>query len=216
MQSTTRQGIKPAYVAVALSALLAPAALHCNAAGTASAAGSSAAASSSTGGSSEVVAEVGGKKITLDEVDKKAMAASTQPYQQLYEARRQALQLMLEDQMLEAEAKSRGVTKDKLVETEITSKQTPVTDADVEKWFNDNKERIGGRTLDQVKESIRGYLTAQGGTAVRTTFMDSLKKKNAVKISLQPPRAEVSVASNDPSMGPAGARVTIVEFSDFQ
>jgi acetyl-CoA synthetase len=40
--------------------------------------------------------------------------------------------------------------------------------------------------------------------------------KAKVQITLDAPRVEVKVAANDPAKGPADAKVTVVEFSEFQ
>jgi protein-disulfide isomerase len=50
-----------------------------------------------------------------------------------------------------------------------------------------------------------------------TAFVDQLKQKHGVQITLAPPNLpRVEVAARGPSRGPDNAAVTIVEFSDFQ
>src|SRR6185295_7043164 len=73
-------------------------------------------------GDATVVATIGGQPITLKEVDEKGQALNLKPYQALYDARKAALDVMVADRLLEAEAKSRGMTKEALVEKEVTSK----------------------------------------------------------------------------------------------
>jgi len=164
----------------------------------------------------DVVAKIGDEKITLEQVDEKAMKANTQAYQALYDARKQALDEMIERAVLRREAKARGVTVDQLVDTEITKKTTAVTDADVEKFYNQNSSRMRGRSLEQMQGQILRHLLDVRTVAVKQNYLKQLKKKSGVTIALEPPRAPVAVASNDPRMGPADAPITIVEFSDFQ
>ena len=52
----------------------------------------------------EIAGQVGDKKFTLEEVDAKAKASNAAVYQQLYDARRQTLNAMNENHLLENEA----------------------------------------------------------------------------------------------------------------
>jgi len=166
--------------------------------------------------SAEVAGQVGDKKITLDEVDAKARRADAAVYQSLYDVRRKALDAMIENQLLEIEAAARKISVEELVKQEIDQKIVPVSEEDVEKWYNENKIRVGGRTLDSIRVQIRQYLAMQRTDEARSAFFDGLKKKTAVKIVLEPPRVEMVIAANDPYKGPKDAPVTIVEYSDFQ
>ncbi len=163
-----------------------------------------------------VAARVGDRTITLAEVDEKAMTANINAYQALYDARRAALDQIISDLLLEREAAEKGVTKEKLLEEALNTESLAVTDAEVESFFNENQGMMGGRTLDQLRGQIHQYLANQKVGEARQAFFDVLKKKAGVKIALDPPRAPVQIAANDPVKGPADARITIVEFSDFQ
>lgn len=176
--------------------------------------------SGSTGGATSaddtVAASIGEREITLAEVDEKALQANMSVYQELYNARRQALEEIVADALIEQEASRRGVTTDDLLSQEVTSKVAPVTEEDVQAFFDGNRARLGGRTLDQIGSQIRQYLGAQQANVARDSFLSELKTKAGVAIHLDPPRVPVQVASNEPVKGPADAPVTIVEYSDFQ
>lgn len=169
----------------------------------------------------EVVATVGPTAITLAQVDDKALLQSASSFgavklsQALYEARRAALDDLVANVLLDQEAKSRGTDRAALVEREITSKVQPVSDADVTAWYQANQARVQGATLDQVRQPIRTYLTQQRMEVVREQFLDTLRAKTAVRVTLEPPRQQIAT-DNSPSRGPAGAPIELVEFSDFQ
>jgi len=169
-----------------------------------------------TTNASEVIGQVGDTKITVDDVDSRAMATSAAAYQALYDARRQALEELIQERLLEIEAAARKISTQELIDQEINQKVAPVTDAEIEAWYNANKARVGNRTLDSVQESVRSFLAAQRASDISSAFFAELKKKSAVKVSLQPPRIEIEIASNERVAGPADAVVTIVEYSDFQ
>lgn len=163
-----------------------------------------------------VAAIVNGEPITNAEVDAIALGKNMQLAQQVYDARKQALDQVIMQRLLGAEAKTQGITVDALVEKKLAEKMTPVTDDDVKSFYETNKGRMGGQTVEQVGEQIRNYLKSQRETEARKALLDELKANQKIQITLDAPRAEVKVAANDPVKGPADAKVTIVEFSEFQ
>ena len=165
---------------------------------------------------SAVVARIGDRVITVDEVDEAAMKTNMQAYQGLYTARRAALDKMIADILVEKEAAEQGLPVEKLFENHLNASKAEVTEDDLKKWFDENTARLGGRTLEQMGAQIRQFLQGQRINEARTVFVDGLKKKAGVIINLEAPRALVTIAANDPSKGPEDAAITIVEFSDFQ
>jgi protein-disulfide isomerase len=169
----------------------------------------------------DVVATVGATSITLAEVDDKALELSTSSFgamklsQALYEARRNALEELIATALITQEAKARGVEGSALIEQEITSKVPQVGDQDVAAWYQANQSRVQGATLDQVRQPIRTYLVQERLQSARQQFVDRLKSKTSVRVTLEPPRQNVS-AANGSAKGPATAPVQIIEFSDFQ
>src|SRR5437773_3620837 len=83
----------------------------------------SACSSASTGGTSSkkesssgtAVAVIDGTPITMGQLDERASKA-------LFDIRQQTLEEMLSDQLLEKEAKAQGVTKEALLQKEVTAK----------------------------------------------------------------------------------------------
>jgi len=175
-------------------------------------------AESDTGSSSAsaVAAKIGDQVITLDEVDSAARQANMKAYQALYDARRQALDRIVSQTLLDRAAASRGVTVEELIQQEVTNKVKPVTDAEVQAFYDQNKGRVGGQTLEQIAPQIREYLQRQQQGALMKTFLDGLTEAAGVKVSLEPPRVDVVVADNEMALGSPQAKVTIVEYSDFQ
>ena len=169
----------------------------------------------------DVVATVGAVSITLAQVDDKALEqpatgfGSVKLSQALYEARRNTVDELIASALLDQEAKARSIERTKLVEDEITSKIQAVDDQTVTAWYESNKSRVQGASLDQVRQPIRTYLIQERMQAARQQFVDTLKRKTPVRIMLEPPRQNVA-AANAESKGPKTAPIEIVEFSDFQ
>ncbi|MBI4718028.1 MAG: hypothetical protein HY763_09510 [Planctomycetes bacterium] len=164
----------------------------------------------------EVAAHIGGEAVLLTDVDAKVLKTNMRLAQMLYDARRSALDQMVLERVLGPEAAAKGISLDEMIRQRVSEKAKPVEDADVEAFYKTNAARMGGKTLEQVAGQIRSQLVNQNENAARSNLIAELKQKAGVKIVLDAPRADVTVAANDPVMGPADAKVTIVEFSDFQ
>ena len=169
----------------------------------------------------EVVATVGTKSITLSEVDDKALEAPASNFagklsQALYDARRMALDELIASMLMDDAARAEGIDRAALVEKEITSKASAPTDAEISAWYQANQARVQGRSLEEVKQPIRNFLTQERMQAVRTKYIEDLRSKTAVRVMLDPPRQKVAMAANSPARGPADAPIQIVEFSDFE
>ena len=168
-----------------------------------------------------VVAEVAGRRITLKELDERWQsvdpAERARVTQLLYQHRRNVLEQMLGDALIEDAAKAAGVPVPQYLEQELGRRTEAVSDADVQQFYDANRERTQGRPLDQLREPIREFLASQRQQQARARLVGELMAKNSnVRVMLDPPRQTVPVAATDPAKGPADAPVTIVEYSDYQ
>ena len=171
-------------------------------------------------GATDVVATVGGSKITLAQTDERAMKQVAGNFgsltlgQAIYEARRGAVEELIGDLLVDAEAKARGVSRVDLLKKEIQDKVLPPSDIDVAAWYraHPNESRSAAR---KVAEPIQALLLQERTRDAQTQFLDSLKAKTSVTISLEAPRLTVADAGR-PSRGPENAPIQIIEFSDFQ
>lgn len=169
----------------------------------------------------DVVATVGSTSITLADVDQIALQQPTSQFgnarlvQAIYLSRRAALDDLIGSRLLDLEAKSRGIELAALVDREIASAAPAPTDADIEAWYRANPARVQKATLAQVRGPIRAMLVEERASTLRATFIDTLKAKTRVALTLEAPRQEIRAAGR-PAKGPAAAPVEIIEFSDFQ
>jgi protein-disulfide isomerase len=161
-----------------------------------------------------VVAVVNGKEITAQELLDRVRGEMSKLEAQMYEVRRNGAEELISDYLLEQTAQARGLTKDQLLQQEVDSKVSEVTDKEVENFYAANQARIR-KPLDEVRPQILNYLQQNKLTEARRTYLKSLRDKAQVKVYLTPPIVDVS-AEDAPIKGPANAPITIVEFSDFQ
>ena len=164
---------------------------------------------------SSAAAVIGDKTITLQEVDVAAAGALSKVRQDEYEARRQALETLVNDEILGKEAAAKNVKKEDLIKSEVTDKAADPPQADVDAFYEQNKARFGAQTKEQMAPQISAMLKAQKMADAQREYLKTLRKKYGVKTLLEPPRLDIAV-DDDASKGPAKAPVTIVEFSDYQ
>jgi len=160
------------------------------------------------------VARVAGQDITLAQLETEAAAGIVRARQQMYDARKQALDKMIDDQLMEAEARKRGVSKDELVKKEVEDKIEKVDESKAEDFYQENKERMR-QPFEQMKERIMRHLERQTRQEREQAFREELRKAAAVEVFIAPPKYDAS-PDDDERKGPADAPVQIIEFSDYQ
>jgi protein-disulfide isomerase len=166
-----------------------------------------------------VVAEMGGKPVTSGELDEWMRddlfqrEVASKGKTELFDLRSDALQRMLDERLLRAEAEQQKLSVDDLFAKQASSSGAVSEDA-VKEFYEQNKARMGSSTLEQIGPRIRSYLEEQQASKARETYVGGLREKAGVAIKLVAPRVEV--AGDGPSRGPANAPVTIIEFSDYQ
>jgi protein-disulfide isomerase len=161
-------------------------------------------------------AEVNGVPILTADVDDKISGELAKLQEQVYALRKKQLDSMIDQKLIEVEAAKRGVTIAALVESEITSRVSPVTAEEVNKFFEDNKARLQG-DLKTLEPQIKNFLAAQRLQSRQLDFIRSLRTAAKVDVFLAaPPIVRMQVATTGaPVRGAVNAPVTIVEFSDF-
>jgi protein-disulfide isomerase len=172
-------------------------------------------------GAGDVAARIGDRTITVRELDEKWRATDAgqqaEALQALYDGRRNALENLIADMLIAEEAKKKGMSPDAYVESEISKRVKPVSDAEVVTFYQSNTGQMQGRSLEQMAPAINRFLAEQQRDTARIALVSELKKAGpAIRVSLDAPRQQVALAATDPALGPATAPVTLVEFSDFQ
>jgi protein-disulfide isomerase len=164
-----------------------------------------------------VLATVGGKPITAGVILERLKPAIYKMRLSVYETQREALERTINDLLLIAEANRRNVPPEEIVRTEISEKSHPPTEAEVAKFYAENKSRIG-KDLNSVRNQLAEYLQEQGRQQLERAMSEKLRKGAQVRLLISeplPPTQAIS-ADDDPSRGLATALVTVVEFTDFQ
>lgn len=119
-----------------------------------------------------------------------------------------AFQSFAMEEILRLEAKEKNMTVEQLLSS---SKKTP-TETEIQTVYDDYKDRLQGMSLEAARPRIVDFLNSMN----EQEFKQSLSLKYAVTYNFEKSE-KVSVESkNNPSLGPEDAKVTIIEFSDFE
>ena len=166
---------------------------------------------------SAVVATVAGTPITAGIIAERLTPVVYKLRLNAYEIQKAALDRTINDLLLIAESNKTNIPPEEIVRKEVTEKAKPPTDADVAKFYSDNKSRING-DFSSVRNQIAGYLMEEERRKLEKSLSERLRKSSDVRILLSEPQPPVQLisADDDPSRGPSNAPVTIIEFTDFQ
>lgn len=165
-----------------------------------------------------VVATVSDKKITLSALDEQATAQLRELEEQRYQIRRQSLDQMINQQLVKEQASKKGVTEEQYLKDEVDAKVTTPTKEQVKEFFAKNSAQLPpGAKLEEYQDRIETFLKRQGSAERAKDVFNDLRKNANVQVTLTPPpKPRVQVEAKGPVKGPEGAKVTLVEFSDFE
>ena len=164
-----------------------------------------------------VIVTVGGRPITAGTIDERLKPIVYKLRLNNYQLAQQALDVTINDLLLIAEASRRNVPPEEIVRKEITEKIHSPTEAEINKFYSENKERIPVE-LATASNQIAMYLQEQDRLRLEADFSKRLRTGANIHLLISEPALPVQAISvdDDPSRGDAKAPVTIVEFTDFQ
>lgn len=164
-----------------------------------------------------VVAKVAGYPLNAGPILEKLKPAIFKLRMDTYELQRAAVERLISDMLVIAEANRRNVGAEVLMRTEVSEKARRPTDAEVEKFYAENKKEIRG-DLAAVHNQLVEFLEERDKQRLERELNERLRRTANVRLLIQEPQAPAQLISvdNDPSRGAATAPVTIVEFTDFQ
>jgi len=133
---------------------------------------------------------------------------------QEYDLKVRALQVLLNQRLLEKEAKGQSLSTDAFLEKAVDRSLAPPSAGEIEAYYLAQKDRIG-KPLSEVKPQLEQALLEARRQQAHQDYLDGLRQKAAFSVLLSRPRVEVAP---DPGRlrGDPDAPVTIVEFADFQ
>jgi protein-disulfide isomerase len=164
-----------------------------------------------------VLATIGGQPLKAGPVKERLKPLIYRIRLDAYMRAKQQADQMVDNILLIEEAKRRQIGPEEIVRAEISDKVRTPTDAEVTKFYNDNKARISG-DLNSVRNQVAMYLQEEDKRRLEGELSNRLRKNADVRWLITEPAQPVQNISvdDDPARGGANAPVTIVEFTDFQ
>jgi protein-disulfide isomerase len=129
----------------------------------------------------ETLAIVNGVKISTNDIKKSTGDSVSQLHQQIIDARKRELDLMINSKLLTLEAKKRGISTVKLLDQEVIAKVKKPGQIEAQAFYDQNKARIKGEFKDVVDEIV-AYLFEQAQQTEAKKFADGLRAANEVKV----------------------------------
>lgn len=161
----------------------------------------------------QALADVNGVKLTRSDFEAKYAGKLFQARNTYHDAERKVLEEMIDQSILEQQAKKEGLTVDQLLDKHVNSKiaKDPSEEA-LQVYFEgvDTKE-----SYEAVRPKIIEALRARRAAKIKMNYMAELKKNSQIFLMLAPPRANMSMAEA-PKRGPKNAPVTLLEYADYE
>ncbi|MBF0158457.1 MAG: thioredoxin domain-containing protein [Magnetococcales bacterium] len=133
-----------------------------------------------------------------------------------HDLRMAKIQEMMAEHLLKLEVAARKISMDQL-EAEINAKAEKPTDQKLDEFIAKNSQRLP-KDDPQLRDKLRDFMTERAREQVQARFIAELAQKYRAEILLEAPQAPrfAVQGATTPTKGPSDAKVTIVEFSDFQ
>ena len=166
--------------------------------------------------SKEVAASFGGEQVLEKDLVKGIESDLYEAEMKVYEIKFAKLQSMILEKLMNSDPAKKDLTNDEFLDKHI-AKNIKITDAEIEKFIKDRqipKEQIN----PEIKVRIVEYLTVEAKKVAVEKWVAEKTKKTPIEVYIQKPTLpvfEVNVG-DAPTKGGSDAKVTIVEFSDFQ
>ncbi len=161
-----------------------------------------------------VAAIVNGTPITMKDLDDASKNQLAKVDTEIYQIKKRTLDGLVESKLIEEAAKKKGVSTEKFMDEEVNSKVKEPTEDEIKALYDARKGAIN-KTYEEVKGQIAQYLKQNRMAQAKGDLMARLRQEGKVEIKLEPPRVEIDT-KGAASVGDDNAKVTIVEFSDYQ
>jgi protein-disulfide isomerase len=160
-----------------------------------------------------VVAEVGGVKVTMADLEKEETAKLLAAHYTYYQAEVKALDDLVNKRLIEQKAKSEGLTVDQLMDRDIKSKVQDPTEDQMKVYYEGLETE---QPYETVREKILDKIRQLRTDRAKADYVRELRAHTTVYIALAPPKADVETGGGSLTLGSSSAAVTLVEFADYE
>ena len=166
--------------------------------------------------SQDLVASIGGEPILEKDFVKGIESDLYEAEMKVYEIKFARLQSLLLEKFMNLDPNKKDLTNDQFLDQHI-AKSLKISDAEINAFIKERqipKEQIN----EEIKGRIVEYLSVEAKKKAIDKWIAEKTKKTPVEIYIKKPQLPVFdvKAGNAPFKGGAEAKVTIIEYSDFQ
>lgn len=158
---------------------------------------------------------VEGKPVSVSDLSPAARQALYDATFQYYEHVRGILDQNLLNEHIQAVAKKEEKSADD-IEAELFS--ATVSEKEAMDWYALNKERLGGRSFESIKNDLNLYLSRQKTESVKEQVLKTIKQEKKFTLALHEPEVpqfDIRTAGY-PAKGSQDSKITVVAFADYR
>ncbi len=172
-------------------------------------------ASSSSAVDSLPLFKYGGKTFSEAEIEGKDLQMLFEVKSDHYSKMQQLVDQMILNRFFDEEAKSSKKPRQEIEDTKLSVKDP--TEKELKEFFDKNAGRMPYK-FEDVKGELKNFLVQQKKAEKKQAILDGLKKSGKAEALLIAPVAPIVAINSDgfPFKGNADAKVTVVEFADYQ
>lgn len=160
----------------------------------------------------EIVATIDGEAIRVSDLGIDGELVRLR--QEEYETKVNGVESKIAEILLRKDADRMGLTFEAYLEQEIGAKIEGPTEEQIQRFYDQQKARIG-RPIEDVRSQIERVLQQELVRQAHNDLVAKLREGVDIKVTIDPPRVEVA-AETVRVRGPEDAPISIIEFSDFQ
>ena len=160
------------------------------------------------------LASIGGQSIYEEDLLPLVQAQIFQLRLQEYDIKSKSLDNLINQRLLESEAKKRGSTPEQVLQQEADSKVAEPSEAEIQALYIVQKDQLK-KSYEEIKPQLQQLLKQAKTQQARQEYFKRLREQEHVAVFLRKPRVEVAYDASRIRGNPK-AKLVILEFSDFQ
>jgi len=177
-------------------------------------------AGAQSGDEGEIAATLAGEVITNQRLNVLLGSKLFETRMDIYRMKKEKLDQIITEKILEKEAKRQGKTPENLVEEIAPSGSLRVEESEIDKYLQENQGRLQEYrgSMQELRERLKAFLEQQKRSQIVIDYARGLEPRYNVRVLLPAPTMPKTKVDTRgaPSKGPSDAPVTIIEFSDYQ
>jgi protein-disulfide isomerase len=161
------------------------------------------------------VALIGDEVITESQLEEMVGTSLVSLRQQIYDAQVGRLEEEIYGRLLREAAAAEGVTEAEYLKTQVDQKVGEPDEGEIVKLMSQFRSQLAQDDV-QARAQVVQALKGREKQVLAEQLRRELFAEAGVKILLDPPRVEFTVAEGTPSRGAADAPIVLIEYTDYQ